>query len=56
MPVVFLFVSLCGGSPLRDRFFCFLSYNFLVSILNWLPTQDDRLKELEKQELRINCC
>ncbi|MCM3185955.1 ArsR/SmtB family transcription factor [Priestia megaterium] len=31
-------------------------YDFLVSILNSLPSQDDRLIELEKQGLRISCC
>lgn len=31
-------------------------YDFLVGILDSLPTQDDRLIELEKQGLRISCC
>jgi len=31
-------------------------YQFLLDILESLPSQDERLKELEKQGLRISCC
>jgi ArsR family transcriptional regulator len=30
-------------------------YSFVKEILTFLPQQDDRLKELEKQGLRITC-
>ncbi|MEK1833003.1 metalloregulator ArsR/SmtB family transcription factor [Priestia megaterium] len=31
-------------------------YHFVLDILESLPSQDERLKELEKQGLRISCC
>jgi len=31
-------------------------YQFVLDILESLPSQDERLKELEKQGLRISCC
>ncbi|MGV2503505.1 ArsR family transcriptional regulator, partial [Priestia megaterium] len=29
---------------------------FVLGILESVPSQDERLKELEKQGLRISCC
>jgi ArsR family transcriptional regulator len=31
-------------------------YQFVLDILESLPSQDEHLKELEKQGLRISCC
>jgi len=31
-------------------------YQFVLNILESLPSEDERLKELEKQGLRISCC
>lgn len=31
-------------------------YQFVLDILESLPSQDERLTELEKQGLRISCC
>lgn len=31
-------------------------YEFVLGILESVPSQDERLKELEKQGLRISCC
>ncbi|ADE68774.1 MULTISPECIES: ArsR/SmtB family transcription factor [Priestia] len=31
-------------------------YQFVLDILDSLPSEDERLKELEKQGLRISCC
>ncbi|MEB4860374.1 ArsR/SmtB family transcription factor [Priestia megaterium] len=31
-------------------------YQFVLNILESLPSEDGRLKELEKQGLRISCC
>ncbi|WP_176583624.1 ArsR/SmtB family transcription factor [Priestia megaterium] len=31
-------------------------YQFVLDILESLPSEDERLKELEKQGLRISCC
>ncbi|MGE7218777.1 ArsR/SmtB family transcription factor [Priestia koreensis] len=31
-------------------------YEFVAELLSVLPTQDERLEELEKQGLRISCC
>ncbi|MBY0213860.1 ArsR/SmtB family transcription factor [Priestia aryabhattai] len=31
-------------------------YEFVLSILESVPSQDERLNELEKQGLRISCC
>ncbi|KOO42726.1 ArsR/SmtB family transcription factor [Priestia koreensis] len=31
-------------------------YEFVSELLSVLPTQDERLEELEKQGLRISCC
>jgi len=31
-------------------------YQFVLDILDSLPSEDERLRELEKQGLRISCC
>ncbi|MEQ7805630.1 ArsR family transcriptional regulator [Priestia megaterium] len=32
------------------------NHDFIISLLDSLPCQDERLTELEKQGLRISCC
>ncbi|MCM3796917.1 MULTISPECIES: ArsR/SmtB family transcription factor [Priestia] len=32
------------------------NHDFIISLLASLPSQDERLTELEKQGLRISCC